>query len=148
MKVVVRILYIMGEFNTKNSTSPGLVGIYYSSIVNLATPPNLNSWYNFGSLLGLVLGIQFISGIFLAMHYVCDSELAFDRVSSIMRDVVGGWFIRSLHVNAASLIFLCLYAHIGRGIYFGSYLSKSVWYVGLFLFCLVIAAAFLGYVLP
>lgn len=98
--------------------------------------------------MGLVLGIQLVSGFFLALHYAADSELAFSSVSHVHRDVVGGWFIRSLHVNGASLIFLCLYAHIGRGIYYGSYLFKAVWAVGLLLLCLVIAAAFLGYVLP
>ena len=98
--------------------------------------------------MGLVLGIQLLTGLFLAMHYVCDADLAFDSVSSIMHDVVGGWFIRGMHVNAASLIFICLYAHIGRGIYYGSYLLKGVWFVGLLILRLVMAAAFLGYVLP
>lgn len=87
-------------------------------------------------------------GLFLAIHYTCDSSLSFSRLSHIIRDVHGGWFLRSLHANGASFFFLALYAHIGRGIYYGSYIYKGVWYVGVFLLLLVMASAFLGYVLP
>jgi len=89
-----------------------------------------------------------LSGLFLAMHYTCDSSLSFASLSHIIRDVSGGWFLRSLHANGASFFFLALYAHIGRGIYYGSYLYFGVWFVGVLLLILVIAASFLGYVLP
>jgi len=84
----------------------------------------------------------------LAMHYTCDSSISFDSLSHIVRDVTGGWFLRALHANGASFFFLALYAHIGRGIYFGSYINIGVWFVGVFLLLLVIATAFMGYVLP
>lgn len=84
----------------------------------------------------------------MAMHYSCDRALSFSRLSHIIRDVYFGWFLRSLHANGASFFFLALYAHIGRGIYYGSYLYIGVWYVGVLLLLLVIATSFLGYVLP
>lgn len=87
-------------------------------------------------------------GFFLALHYTCDRSLSFSSLSHIVRDVYGGWFLRSLHANGASFFFLALYAHIGRGIYYGSYIYIGVWYIGVLLFLLVIATAFLGYVLP
>jgi len=89
-----------------------------------------------------------VRGLFLAIHYSCDSTLAFSSLSHIVRDVHGGWLLRSLHANGASFFFVALYAHTGRGIYFGSYLYKGVWFSGVFLLLLVIASAFLGYVLP
>jgi len=82
------------------------------------------------------------------MHYTCDCNLSFDRLAHIIRDVQGGWFLRSLHANAASFFFLALYAHIGRGIYYGSYTARGVWFIGVLLLLFVMAAAFLGYVLP
>jgi len=82
------------------------------------------------------------------MHYTCDSNLSFDRLRHIIRDVSGGWFLRSVHANGASFFFLALYAHIGRGIYYGSYIFIGVWFIGILLLLLVIAASFLGYVLP
>jgi len=114
----------------------------------LASPINLSSWWNFGSCLGLILGLQILRGLFLAIHYTCDSSLSFSRVSHIIRDVYGGWFLRSLHANGASFFFVALYSHIGRGIYYGSYIYIGVWYVGVLLLLLVMASAFLGYVLP
>jgi len=84
----------------------------------------------------------------LAMHYTCDSSLSFASLSHIIRDVNGGWFLRSLHANGASFFFFALYAHIGRGIYFGSYTFVGVWCIGVLLLLLVIATAFMGYVLP
>lgn len=114
----------------------------------MATPVNLSSWWNFGSCLGLVLGIQLLRGLFLAIHYTCDRSYSFSSLSHIIRDVYGGWFLRSVHANGASFFFVALYAHIGRGIYYGSYIYIGVWYVGVLLLLLVIASAFLGYVLP
>ena len=98
--------------------------------------------------MGLVLGIQVVRGLLLAIHYTCDANLSFARLSHIVRDVNGGWFLRSLHANGASFFFLALYSHVGRGIYYGSYLYIGVWYVGILLLLLVMASAFLGYVLP
>merc|ERR1712212_1260247 len=103
---------------------------------------------NFGSCLGLVLGSQLITGLFLAMHYTCDSLYSFSSISHIIRDVNGGWLLRSLHANGASFFFFALYTHIGRGIYYGSYCYRGVWFTGVLLLLLVIASAFLGYVLP
>ena len=128
-------------------TSP-LLSIFNGILVDLACPPNLSTFYNFGSILGLILGTQLTTGLFLAMHYCCDSELSFSSVSHIMRDVSSGWLIRSLHANGASFFFLALYAHIGRGIYFGRYVNSALWFVGVLLLLLVMASSFLGYVLP
>ena len=82
------------------------------------------------------------------MHYTCDSSLSFDSLSHILRDVSGGWLLRSLHANGASFFFLALYAHIGRGIYFGSFMYKGTWSLGVILLLIVMASAFLDYVLP
>ena len=114
----------------------------------MPVPINLTTWWNFGSCLGLILGVQILSGLFLSMHYTCDSSLAFDSLSHILRDVNGGWLLRSLHANGASFFFLALYAHIGRGLYYGSYFYKGTWFIGVSLLLLVMASAFLGYVLP
>ena len=105
-------------------------------------------WWNFGSLLGLVLTIQLLTGLFLAMHYTADVDLAFSSVSHIFRDVNAGWLLRSTHANGASFFFICLYSHVGRGLYYGRYMYVKTWVTGVLLLILVIAAAFLGYVLP
>merc|ERR1712121_364441 len=103
---------------------------------------------NFGSLLGLCLTTQIVSGLFLAMHYSCDITIAFERVAHIGRDVNRGWLLRILHANGARFFFICIYLHIARGIYYGSFLFKATWSVGVVIFLLTMAAAFLGYVLP
>merc|ERR1712212_943276 len=103
---------------------------------------------NFGSCLGLILFCQIVTGLFLAMHYTCDSTFSFSSISHIIRDVNGGWLLRRLHANGASFFFFALYLHIGRGIYFGCYSNRGVWFSGVLLLLLVIASAFLGYVLP
>nr|AFC39635.1 cytochrome b [Tarentola mauritanica]AFC39661.1 cytochrome b [Tarentola mauritanica]AFC39674.1 cytochrome b [Tarentola mauritanica]AFC39700.1 cytochrome b [Tarentola mauritanica]AFC39713.1 cytochrome b [Tarentola mauritanica] len=118
------------------------------SLVDLPTPTNISSWWNFGSLLGICLLLQMASGLFLAMHYSTDTTLAFASVASICRDVQYGWLIRNIHANGASMFFLCLYLHIGRGLYYNSYLQKKTWYVGVLLLFLIMATAFVGYVLP
>nr|AML26358.1 cytochrome b [Erotylidae sp. BMNH 1274391] len=128
-------------------TSP-LFKIANNSLVDLPTPSNISTLWNFGSLLGLCLIIQIISGLFLSMHYCPNVELAFNSVAHIMRDVNYGSFIRTLHANGASFFFICLYMHIGRGIYYGSYMLIHTWMVGVTIFFLVMATAFLGYVLP
>nr|AFC39687.1 cytochrome b [Tarentola mauritanica] len=118
------------------------------SLIDLPTPTNISSWWNFGSLLGICLLLQMASGLFLAMHYSTDTTLAFASVASICRDVQYGWLIRNIHANGASMFFLCLYLHIGRGLYYNSYLQKKTWYVGVLLLLLIMATAFVGYVLP
>lgn len=125
-----------------------LIQILDSSLWNLPTPSNISSIWNFGSLLGLCLIIQILTGIFLAIHYCPNIDFAFNRVAHICRNVNYGWLIRTLHANRASFFFICLYTHIGRGIYYSSYTIIETWIVGVTIFFLTIATAFLGYVLP
>nr|UGS80449.1 cytochrome b [Lachesilla sp. LaspGHN] len=134
-------------FNPIRKTHP-LIKIINNSLVDLPTPSNISSMWNFGSLLGMCLGIQLITGIFLAMHYSADVYLAFDSVTHICRDVNNGWLIRTLHANGASFFFICIYTHIGRGMYYGSYLLTPTWLIGVIIFFLTMGTAFLGYVLP
>nr|QXT45535.1 cytochrome b [Leptinotarsa decemlineata] len=122
--------------------------IINNSLIDLPTPSNISSLWNFGSLLGLCLLIQILTGLFLAMHYCPNIELAFNSVSHICRDVNYGWLIRTLHANGASFFFICLYLHIGRGIYYSSYMLTETWMIGVTIFFMVMATAFLGYVLP
>nr|AIZ97066.1 cytochrome b [Cornufer vitiensis] len=125
-----------------------LVKIVNNSFIDLPTPTNISTWWNFGSLLGLCLIVQIITGLFLAMHYTADTSLAFSSVAHINRDVMYGWLLRNLHANGASLFFICVYMHIGRGIYYGSYIFKETWNIGVVLLFLLMATAFMGYVLP
>nr|ACZ64827.1 cytochrome b [Poecilia wingei]ACZ64828.1 cytochrome b [Poecilia wingei] len=125
-----------------------LLKIANDALVDLPTPLNISAWWNFGSLLGLCLVAQILTGLFLAMHYTSDISLAFSSVAHICRDVNYGWLIRNMHANGASLFFICLYLHIGRGLYYGSYLFKETWNIGVILFLLVMMTAFVGYVLP
>lgn len=125
-----------------------LIKIIADSLINLPRPRNINYWWNLGSLLGMSLMIQILTGLFLSFHYRGDTRLAFFRVRHISRDVNLGWLIRTLHANGARLFFLCLYFHIGRGLYYNSYNLLHVWRVGVRILLIVIAAAFLGYVLP
>nr|QXP99769.1 cytochrome b [Melanoides tuberculata] len=118
------------------------------ALVDLPAPSNLSIWWNFGSLLGLCLVIQILTGLFLAMHYTANLDLAFSSVIHISRDVSYGWLLRALHANGASWFFICLYFHMGRGIYYGSYFYQHTWNIGVVLCFLVMATAFLGYVLP
>nr|WRV02071.1 cytochrome b [Hemiechinus auritus]WRV02072.1 cytochrome b [Hemiechinus auritus]WRV02073.1 cytochrome b [Hemiechinus auritus]WRV02074.1 cytochrome b [Hemiechinus auritus]WRV02075.1 cytochrome b [Hemiechinus auritus] len=125
-----------------------LMKIINNSFIDLPTPSNISSWWNFGSLLGLCLITQIITGLFLAMHYTSDTLTAFSSVTHICRDVNYGWLIRYLHANGASMFFMCLFLHIGRGIYYGSYLFKETWNMGIILLIITMATAFMGYVLP
>nr|WRY72511.1 cytochrome b [Zyginella mandali] len=118
------------------------------SVIDLPAPLNLSAWWNFGVLLGMCLTIQLISGILLSMHYTGNIEMAFNSVSHITRDVNYGWLMRTLHSNGASLFFICLYIHTGRGIYYGSYKFTKTWIMGVVIMLLTMATAFLGYVLP
>nr|AAP20678.1 cytochrome b [Lissemys punctata] len=117
-------------------------------LIDLPTPSNISTWWNFGSLLGACLILQITTGLFLAMHYSPNTMTAFSSISHITRDVQYGWLIRNLHANGASLFFICIYLHIGRGIYYGSYLYKETWNIGVILLLLTMATAFMGYVLP
>ena len=121
-----------------------------SHIISYPTPINLNYMWSFGSLAGLGLVIQIITGIFLAMHYTPHVDLAFNSVEHIMRDVNNGWLIRYIHANGASFFFIVTYIHIFRGLYFGSYMYPRgfLWCSGVIIFLLMMATAFMGYVLP
>nr|AIG93739.1 cytochrome b [Monodelphis glirina]AIG93740.1 cytochrome b [Monodelphis glirina]AIG93741.1 cytochrome b [Monodelphis glirina]AIG93742.1 cytochrome b [Monodelphis glirina]AIG93743.1 cytochrome b [Monodelphis glirina] len=125
-----------------------LMKIINHSFIDLPTPSNISAWWNFGSLLGMCLIIQILTGLFLAMHYTSDTLTAFSSVAHICRDVNYGWLIRNLHANGASMFFMCLFLHVGRGIYYGSYLYKETWNIGVILMLTVMATAFVGYVLP
>uniref|UniRef100_A0A060NTD2 Cytochrome b n=5 Tax=Acheilognathidae TaxID=2509195 RepID=A0A060NTD2_9TELE len=125
-----------------------LIKIANDALVDLPTPSNISVWWNFGSLLGLCLISQILTGLFLAMHYTSDISTAFSSVNHICRDVNYGWLIRGLHANGASFFFICIYMHIARGLYYGSYLYKETWNIGVVLLLLVMMTAFVGYVLP
>nr|AHV83619.1 cytochrome b [Lepus peguensis]CDJ79749.1 cytochrome b [Lepus peguensis] len=128
-------------------THPLLKNVNHS-LIYLPAPSNISAWWNFGSLLGLCLMIQILTGLFLAMHYTSDTATAFSSVTHICRDVNYGWLIRYLHANGASMFFICLYMHGGRGIYYGSYTYLETWNIGIILLFAVMATAFMGYVLP
>nr|ACL14773.1 cytochrome b [Alfaro cultratus]AIE42845.1 cytochrome b [Alfaro cultratus] len=125
-----------------------LLKIANDALVDLPAPVNISAWWNFGSLLGLCLIAQVLTGLFLAMHYTADISTAFSSVAHISRDVNYGWLIRNMHANGASFFFICVYLHIGRGLYYGSYLYKETWNIGVILLLLVMMTAFVGYVLP
>nr|AGI16374.1 cytochrome b [Coendou spinosus]AMA34046.1 cytochrome b [Coendou spinosus] len=125
-----------------------LIKIINHSFIDLPTPSNISAWWNFGSLLGVCLLLQIITGLFLAMHYTADTSTAFWSVTHICRDVNYGWLIRYLHANGASMFFILLYLHVGRGIYYGSYTYTETWNVGILLLFMTMATAFMGYVLP
>nr|ADW41440.1 cytochrome b [Drosophila lummei]QXG19320.1 cytochrome b [Drosophila lummei] len=129
-------------------TSHPLFKIANNALVDLPAPVNISSWWNFGSLLGLCLIIQILTGLFLAMHYTADVNLAFNSVNHICRDVNYGWLLRTMHANGASFFFICIYLHVGRGIYYGSYLFTPTWMIGVIILFLVMGTAFMGYVLP
>lgn len=127
-----------------------LLSIVNGMLIDLPAPSNLTYMWNFGSLLGLCLIVQLASGIFLAMHYCAHIDLAFVSVEHIMRDVNAGWALRYIHANGASMFFIMVYLHIGRGLYYGSYTKprEMVWGVGVIILILMMATAFIGYVLP
>nr|YP_010158067.1 cytochrome b [Pygoluciola qingyu]QRG30014.1 cytochrome b [Pygoluciola qingyu] len=125
-----------------------LLKIMNSALIDLPTPSNISTWWNFGSLLGMCLIIQIITGLFLAMHYCSDISLAFNSVVHICRDVNYGWLMRIIHMNGASLFFVCLYLHIGRGLYYSSFMQTMTWSIGVIMFLMIMGTAFLGYVLP
>lgn len=127
-----------------------ILSIVNGMLVDLPAPTNLSYMWGFGSLLGLCLIIQIASGIFLAMHYCAHVDLAFASVEHIMRDVNAGWVLRYVHANGASMFFIMVYLHIARGLYYGSYTAprQMVWGVGVVILVVMMATAFIGYVLP
>ena len=126
-----------------------IFNILHNHIVDYPTPKNLNYFYNFGSIAGIILVIQIVTGVLLTMHYTPNTELAFASLEHIMRDVNFGWFMRYTHANGASMFFLIVYLHIARGIFYSSYkTSIGLWISGVVIFILMMAAAFIGYVLP
>jgi ubiquinol-cytochrome c reductase cytochrome b subunit len=127
-----------------------LFAVVNNHLIDYPTPINLNYFYGFGSLAGVMLVIQILTGIFLAMHYTPHIDLAFNSVEHIMRDVNNGWLIRYTHANGASFFFIVVYVHIFRGLYYGSYITprEYLWCSGVVIFILMMATAFMGYVLP
>lgn len=127
-----------------------LFAVLNNHLIDYPTPINLNYFFGFGSLAGIMLVIQILTGIFLAMHYTPHIDLAFNSVEHIMRDVNNGWLIRYTHANGASFFFIVVYVHIFRGLYYGSYITprESLWCSGVVIFILMMATAFMGYVLP
>jgi ubiquinol-cytochrome c reductase cytochrome b subunit len=127
-----------------------ILRLAHDTMTTFPTPRNLNFWYTFGAILTFCLGIQIVTGIVLAMHYVPNANLAFDSVENIMRDVNYGWLIRYMHANGASMFFLAVYIHMFRGLYYGSYKAprEMIWILGVLIYLLMVATAFFGYVLP
>lgn len=123
------------------------LNIVNSYLIDSPQPSSINYWWNIGSLLGLCLIIQVITGILIAIHYSSNIELAFSSIEHIMRDIKNGWILRYIHANGASLFFICIYIHIAKGLYYGSYKSPRTltWIIGIIIFIITIATAFLGY---
>jgi ubiquinol-cytochrome c reductase cytochrome b subunit len=131
---------------SKNSVT----AVLNSHLIDYPTPINFNYWWGFGSLSGICLAIQLVTGIFLAMHYVPNIDHAFFSVEHIMRDVNYGWLLRYGHANGASMFFICVYLHMCRSLYYGSYARPRqwAWVSGVVIFVLMMGTAFMGYVLP
>jgi len=127
-----------------------VVSFLKHSAVDYPTPRNLNYWWNFGSLAGFFLLVQIITGVILSMHYTAHVDHAFDSIEHIMRNVNHGWLIRYIHMNGASFFFIVVYIHIFRGLYYGSYKAprELLWWLGILILLLMMATAFMGYVLP
>ncbi|OUR78567.1 cytochrome b [Alphaproteobacteria bacterium 46_93_T64] len=127
-----------------------IIGMLHHALNDYPTPKNLSYWWTFGSLAGVMLVVQIVTGIVLSMHYTAHVDMAFDSVEHIMRDVNYGWLMRYMHANGASMFFVVVYLHIFRGLYYGSYKAprELLWWLGLVIFLLMMATAFMGYVLP
>jgi ubiquinol-cytochrome c reductase cytochrome b subunit len=149
---IVSNLYSLGSsfFQTSRWCKNFIIAFLDNHIIHYPTPINLTYAWSFGSSAGICLIIQMISGIFLAMHYTPHIDLAFSSVEHIMRDVNHGWLIRYIHANGASMFFIVVYCHIFRGLYYGSYMHprQLLWCSGVLIFILMMATAFMGYVLP
>nr|YP_010586002.1 cytochrome b [Agapetus zniachtl]UZZ43738.1 cytochrome b [Agapetus zniachtl] len=137
----------MKKFSPIMSTHP-ILSIVNNSLVTLPTPSNISFLWNFGSLLGICLMIQILTGLFLAMYYTTNSLMAFESVNYICRNVNYGWLIQTLHANGASFFFLIMFLHTGRNLYYESYKLTEVWLIGVIIMMLTMMAAFMGYVLP
>nr|AOV93972.1 cytochrome b [Notonagemia analis scribae] len=138
---------MLNMFKPMRKTHP-ILKIINGSLIDLPTPSNISSWWNFGSLLAMCLMIQILTGLFLTMYYTANIEMAFYSVNYICRNVNYGWLIRTLHANGASFFFICIYIHIGRGIYYESFNLKLTWFMGVIILFMLMATAFMGYVLP
>jgi len=127
-----------------------VLSVLNAHVVDYPSPSNINYFWSFGSIAGICLIVQIATGIFLAMHYTPHVDLAFLSVEHIMRDVEGGWFLRYMHANGASMFFIVVYIHMFRGLYYGSYASprELLWCIGVVILLLMIITAFIGYVLP
>ena len=127
-----------------------VIRLAYDSVIAFPTPKNLNYWWTFGGILAVCLGIQIVTGVVLAMHYVPHVDHAFASVERIMRDVNYGWLVRYMHANGASMFFIAVYIHMFRGLYYGSYKAprEVLWILGCIIYLLMMATAFMGYVLP
>nr|YP_010329900.1 cytochrome b [Asota paliura]UNP54649.1 cytochrome b [Asota paliura] len=141
------MMNLKNNFILMRKTNP-IFKILNGSLIDLPSPSNISYWWNFGSLLAMCLIIQIVTGLFLTMYYTANIELAFYSVNYICRNVNYGWLIRTLHANGASFFFICIYLHIGRGIYYESFNLKHTWMVGVTILFLLMATAFMGYVLP
>src|SRR5213592_5012160 len=127
-----------------------IIGLVHSSFVAYPTPRNLNYWWTFGGILSFMLAVQIVTGVILAMHYTPEASMAFNSVESIVRDVNYGWLLRNLHAVGASMFFVAVYIHMYRGMYYGSYKEtrEVLWILGVIIYLLMMATAFLGYTLP
>lgn len=122
--------------------------LFNKSLIKLPTPINISYWWNFGSLLGIFLRIQIIRGFFLSIHYCPNTSYAFNRIIHIIQDINLGWLLHNIHINGASIFFICIYIHLGRGLYYSSFKLTNTWLIGTSIYIISIATAFLGYVLP
>jgi len=149
-KINVIFLKIRSVFKSRLSQKSFIFSFVDSHLIHYPTPVNLTYAWSFGSLAGLCLVIQIISGILLATHYIPDIRYAFNSIQFIMRDVPNGWLIRYVHANGASMFFIIVYAHVCRGLYYGSYIKPRhlIWCSGVVLLLLMMGTAFTGYVLP
>nr|YP_009455666.1 cytochrome b [Saturnia haraldi]AUG90770.1 cytochrome b [Saturnia haraldi] len=138
---------MMNNFKPIRKIHP-IMKIINNSLIDLPSPSNISMWWNFGSLLALCLITQILTGLFLTMYYTANIELAFFSVNYICRNVNYGWLIRTLHASGASFFFICIYFHTGRGIYYESFNLKYTWFVGVIILFMLMATAFMGYVLP
>lgn len=125
-----------------------LILLLNKSLIKLPTPINISYWWNFGSLLGIFLGIQISRGFLLSIHYCPNTLYAFNRIIHIIQDINIGWLIHNIHINGASIFFICIYLHIGRGLYYSSFKLTNTWIIGTSIYIISMATAFLGYVLP
>nr|YP_010586431.1 cytochrome b [Oecetis caucula]UZZ44219.1 cytochrome b [Oecetis caucula] len=137
----------MKKIKTLKNSHP-IIKIIDTSLIKLPTPSSISFWWNMGSILGICLMTQIITGLLLTMHYSPHIDLAFYSINHIMRNVNNGWFMRTMHANGASMFFFFMYLHIGRNMYYNSYNLKLPWFTGILIMFLMMATAFMGYILP